>query len=94
MARLKEKVAIVVVSGTLATGLFAAVEPPSHSDPAQRNAQQAQQQLENASDAQESANEQLRRDGEAHMDAENARELIPGEHRPVELPRLRIGDLP
>ena len=90
MPSTKEKVAILVSSGILATGLFTAFQPPSPSDTSENHDQQTQQQVGDLSYSQDNVNQSIRDAGNAHADAENAQQLIPGEYRPAEEPRLRL----
>lgn len=62
---MKEKTAIVINTSLLATGLVAVVQPPSQSEPAQRNPQKSQQEIDELSDSQNTANGELREDAKA-----------------------------
>ena len=75
---------------TLTVGGLQTFAPPS--SPNQRDQRTTQQQVDQGSDAQEHVNTQLRRDGAALQDADNAERLRPGEYRPLrpEPPRLRL----
>jgi hypothetical protein len=89
----KEKVAIAISSGMLATGLLTSFQPPSH-DAADRQSRQAQQQVQDLSDAEEKEHQRMRDVGNDQAEAENARRLVPGEYRPAERPHLRIRIVP
>lgn len=86
MASTRETLAIGLASAGLVTGALTAFQPPSH-DSQQRARDQLQQQVNHLSDAQEQEHQRYRDAGDDHADAENARRLTPGEHRP---PRVRI----
>jgi|GEM_PF-6319903 hypothetical protein len=85
----KERLAIGVTSATLVTGLVAHFQPPSGTPDEQRR-QQLQQDLDQLDEAQSKERERMQRDGEDHAESERRRKLVPGEHRPPELPRLRL----
>jgi hypothetical protein len=88
----KEKFAIGISSAVLAAGMMTAFQPPSH-DANERRSQQTQKDVSDLSDAQDKEHQRMRDAGNDHADAENARSLIPGEHRPPE-PHLRIRIVP
>lgn len=90
---IKEKVAIAISSGMLATGLIASLQPPAQ-DAHKRQSRQLQEQVGALSDAQEKEHQRMRDAGNDHAEAENARRLVPGEYRPAERPRVRIRIVP
>jgi hypothetical protein len=89
----KEKVAIAISSGMLATGLITAFQPPSQ-DVRERQSRQAKEQVGDLSGAHEKEHQRMRDAGNDHADAENARRLVPGEYRPAEHSRVRIRMVP
>jgi hypothetical protein len=94
MPTAKAKVAILISGGLLTTGLLATFQPPSSSDTGQNRGQQSQQQHADLTDSQGKVNGRLRDDGNAHLDAQNAQKLIPGEYRPAEASHLRLRLVP
>jgi hypothetical protein len=77
---LKERLAIGISSAVLATGLVTALQPPSHSHDEQRK-DQVERSVQDLGDAQEKEIERMRDAGDSHLDAENARKLVPVEPR-------------
>lgn len=87
MTNVSEKAAIGISSAILATGIVTAFQPPSP-DPDERRAQQHQRDLDQAADARELENEENRRRGVEHGEAEQSRRQVPAVHTPR--PRVRI----
>lgn len=85
---IKQFVLIAAAAGTVATAGLGALAPHD-GDLAKVDHQREEQQLKNLSDNEKEVHQQMRRDGNALVDAVNKDELRPVEPRPVD-PELKF----